>query len=322
MSADISVIIPARNRLWSLPKAVESCRSKRLNVEIIVIDDASTDRTGEWLRESTDLIVVQGDGWGKPWGIARALPLATGTYLRYLDSDDWLNANANETQFEIAEDENADIVVAGVDIYDDERLIESVAYTASDDFIAQQLGEGDGSHYSAFLYRREFVRCIPHRTMFAASNFASRDDRCFILEAALRHPHIAESPGTALCHRHHKKERLQFPTGLGSMGTNIQELCIYRQILHLLEQQGELTPRRRRAATKALWPLAHRIAYTHPREARDLAKWIGELDAEFKPPEEGVVGYLYRHLGFGQTEAILRMRRMALSFLRSGRMTC
>jgi glycosyltransferase involved in cell wall biosynthesis len=316
MSADISVIIPTRNRLWSLPKAVESCYSSRLNIEIIVIDDASTDGTGEWLRQQPDLTVVQGEGWGKPWGIARALPLATGTYLRYLDSDDWLNLNANETQFGIAGHESADVVVAGVDVYEDDRLIESVPYPLTDDFIAQQLGEGNGSHYSAFLYNREFVKHIPHRTLFAASTFASRDDRCFILEVALRNPRIAVSPGAALCHRHHKKQRLQFHGGLASIGTNIQELYIYRQILDMLARSGELTPRRRRAATKTLWPLAHRIAYTHPEEARDLVQWICELDPEFAPPESGVLGYFYRYLGFGQTETILRMRRRALSIFR------
>ncbi len=316
MSADISVIIPARNRLWSLPKAVESCRSSRLKIEIIVIDDGSTDGTGEWLSQQPDLTVVEGEGWGKPWGIARALPLATGTYLRYLDSDDWLNPNANDTQFEIAGDENADVVAAGVDVYEDDELLESVPYPPTDDFIAQQLGEEPGSLYSAFLFNREFVRCIPHRTMFAASNFASRDDRCFILEAALRHPRIAVSPGTAFCQRHHKKARLQFHGGLASVGTNIQELFIYRQILDMLARRGELTPRRRRAATKTLWPLAHRIAYTNPEEARDLVQWICELDPEFVPPESGALGYLYRNLGFGQTETILRMRRRALSIFR------
>src|ERR1700759_554498 len=113
---DISVIIPAKNRLWSLPKTIESCRSSRLRMQIIVIDDASTDGTGDWLRQQPDIEVCMGEGWGKPWGINRALVLATGTYLRYLDSDDWLNSGANELQFDIAESEQADLVVAGCDL--------------------------------------------------------------------------------------------------------------------------------------------------------------------------------------------------------------
>ena len=83
MQTDVSIIIPSRNRLWSLPRAIESCRSSTLQIQIIVIDDGSTDGTAEWLKTEGDLEVLQGQGWGKPWGVNKALSLARGTYLRY-----------------------------------------------------------------------------------------------------------------------------------------------------------------------------------------------------------------------------------------------
>src|SRR5947208_3608306 len=98
MPADISIIIPTRDRLWSLPKAVDFCRSSTLDVEIIVIDDASTDGTWEWLTQQADVVAMRGDGWGKPWAVNAALAVATGKYLRFLDSDDWLKPLANEIQ--------------------------------------------------------------------------------------------------------------------------------------------------------------------------------------------------------------------------------
>ena len=100
MSPDISIIIPSKNRLWALPKAVASCRSSCLQMQIIVIDDGSTDGTVEWLRTEPGITVVNGEGWGKPWGVNTALALAAGKYLRYLDSDDWLNPGANEARSE------------------------------------------------------------------------------------------------------------------------------------------------------------------------------------------------------------------------------
>jgi hypothetical protein len=75
--------------------------------------------------------------------------------------------------------------------YQDDALVKTDSWCDTDDFIAQQLGEAPGSHYSAFLFRRRFVEGIPHRTLFPSSNFASRDDRCFILEVTLRNPQIA-----------------------------------------------------------------------------------------------------------------------------------
>lgn len=317
MSADITIIIPSKDRLWSLPQAVASCRSSTLKMQIIVIDDASTDGTGEWLRTQPDVTVVSGEGWGKRWGVNKALPLATGKYLRYLDSDDWLVPGANEMQFEIAERANADLCVAGIHIYYDEVLTRTEMWLETDDFIAQQLGETSGSHYSAFLFRREFVKDIPHREMFISPDLDSRDDRCLMLEVSIRHPKIAVCPSPALCHRHHGKGRLQFHHGLQATGANLQHFYIYRQILRLLEERGELSPRRKKAAVRVLWPLAHWIGYSHLNDAYNLADWIYELDPDFKVPQKGMLGGLYRCLGFRNTERILKVRRTVLSFIRS-----
>jgi glycosyltransferase involved in cell wall biosynthesis len=313
---DVSIIVPTRNRLWSLPRAVESCMSVSISVEIIVIDDGSTDGTADWLRQHPELVVLDGAGWGKPWGVTRALAVATGTYVRLLDSDDWLKPEANERQFAIAERENADVVVAGYDLFQDEQFVASHPWIECDDFIAQQLGEAPASHYGAYLFRRSFISGIPHRTLFPASDFASRDDRCMVLEVALRKPRIAICPSPTLCHRQHRKGRLQFRQGLRSTGTIIQHLYIYRQILSLLGSRDELTQRRKRAAIKVLWPLAHWIAYTHLTDAGELVDWIYELDPGFKVPERGILGLLYRRLGFRRTERLLRLRRMALNIFR------
>ena len=314
MNADLSIIIPTRDRLWSLPKAVESCRSSTLKIEIIVIDDASTDGTTEWLTGQSDVTVIQGEGWGKPWGVNKALSRVTGTYIRFLDSDDWLNPGANERQFEIAESQNADLVVAGLDLYHEETFSERMPWIPTDDFISQQLGETAGSHYSAFLFRRSFVQDIPHRTLFPASDFASRDDRCFILEVALRDPRIAICEEPTLCHRHHSKPRLQFASGLRSTGTFIQQLYIFKQIVFMLDRGGRLNGRRRMQVTKALWTLAHWIAYSHIEDGGSIADWILKLDEDFVPPEKGLLGGMYRRLGFRRTEKVLRVRRQLIAY--------
>lgn len=309
MMVDVSVIIPAHNRLWALPESVESCRGTTCRTEIIVVDDGSDDGTWEWLQEQPDVVAMRSHRWGKPWAVNKAFKYAQGKYVRFLDSDDWLPDGVIDGQFQMAEESCADLVVAGQMIFRDGGLEETRQWTYCDDFIAQQLGECDSSHYSAFLFRRDFIEDIPHRTAFGAADFASRDDRCFMIEVALAEPHYVVYPEPGLCHRHHSTDRLQFAQGLRDVGTNIQHLLIYRQALGILADRGELTERRKKAAIKVLWPLAHWIARTHPREGEEVAAWVHELDPTFSPPEKGALSLMYARLGFRWTERVLAARR-------------
>ena len=138
-----------------------------------------------------------------------------------------------------------------------------------------------------------------------------------MLEVALRDPRIAVCSMPTLCHRQHTKDRLQFRGAFRGVGTNIQHLYIYRQILRLLAQRDGLTPRRRRAASKILWPLAHWVAYSHLNEACEIAEWVFNLNPEFRVPERGLLGLLYRRIGFRKTELLLRLRRNVLALFRA-----
>ena len=85
----ISVIITAYNREAYLAEAIESVLAQtRPAAEIIVVDDGSTDRTGEIARSYPQVTYVaqenQGIGGARNTGVARA----TGDLLAVLDSDD------------------------------------------------------------------------------------------------------------------------------------------------------------------------------------------------------------------------------------------
>lgn len=311
MNPDVSVIIPTFNRLWSLPEAVESCRNTKCRTEIIVIDDGSTDGTWPWLEQQPDVIRFRQTNRGKTWAANYGFAQAQGEYVRFLDSDDWCLPEANDSQINVARATGADIVVSGYTVFSEEAIpLETHPWVPCDDFIAQQLGECENSHYSAYLFRRAFIQDIPHRP-----DFAFRDDRMFVLESALKHPSVAVSDLPALGHRHHGRERLQFRLGIRMAVTNYQHSMVYRTILAELARRGELTERRKKAAAKVLWTLAHWIGYTHSMDAEEVADWVCELDPAFQPPERGLLGTLYRRLGFRRTEAILRGRRVVKRWL-------
>lgn len=309
---DVTVVIPTFDRLWCLPTAVESCRQRGVSTEIVVVDDGSTDGTWEWLQTQDDVVAVRQSNWGKPWAVNAGFARARGDYVRFLDSDDWLLPCANERQVAMARAENADVVVAGTDVYSESgAFVEHCSWIDCDDFIARQLGECDSSHYSAYLFRRDFVADIPHRP-----DFHLRDDRLFVLEVAMAHPRVSVCRDAVFAHRHHTRARLQTLEHMNAVVRNAQHLALYQKILARLESSGELTPRRRRAAAKVLWPLAHWIGYTHPADAADVANWVFALDPGFAVPETGLLGALYRCCGFQRTEVLLRARRALLATIR------
>ncbi len=93
----ISVMIPARNEEQNIRTCVESLMDQNYsNYEILVIDDNSTDKTGEILAELSKeyhkLRVYSGtplpEGWyGKPWALQQLSQHAKGEYFLFTDAD-------------------------------------------------------------------------------------------------------------------------------------------------------------------------------------------------------------------------------------------
>ena len=301
---DISIVIPTYNRLWSLPKAVQSCLATTAMVEVIVVDNGSTDGTWEWLDQQPGIRAIRMPNWGKDWAIVEALKVAQGDYVRFLDSDDWLPEGANDEQLRLARESAADVVVAGYqDSDDDSGNLHLNNWEPCDDFIAQQLGEGFSSHYSAFLFRRDFIADIPHR-----QDFAFIDDRMFMIEVALCNPRVAvyEEPG--FVHRRHSQGRLQYPDGIAKTVRAWQRIMVYRKALAMLAGSGELTTRRSRAGVRFLWTAMRDLARTHPADAAEVYDWIYELDPGFAPPIRRSLALAYRLLGFRTAEWLVNLR--------------
>ncbi|WP_165419279.1 glycosyltransferase family 2 protein [Corallincola spongiicola] len=103
MSVLVSVIIPAYNRDAYIAHTVESVLNQSLtDLELIVVDDGSTDRTREVLDSYTDsrLTILEHPGGinkGQAAAINVGLKQASGEYLAILDSDDYWAPEKLET---------------------------------------------------------------------------------------------------------------------------------------------------------------------------------------------------------------------------------
>lgn len=114
----ISIIIPVYNRERHLKECVNSILlSVEENVEIIIVDDGSTDRTPEICQEleknNKAVKVVHQKNKGVASARNKGLEVATGEWIAWVDSDDLVDRNYIKTLNKYISLTNADIVIFG-----------------------------------------------------------------------------------------------------------------------------------------------------------------------------------------------------------------
>ena len=116
MDKKVSIIIPIYNVEKYLKEAVESAKNQTYkNIEIILINDGSTDNSGKICDEleKTDkrIKVFHKENGGLSDARNMGLSNATGDFLMFLDSDDFLELDAVENMYKEIEEKDADYVI-------------------------------------------------------------------------------------------------------------------------------------------------------------------------------------------------------------------
>ncbi|HIS88836.1 TPA: glycosyltransferase [Candidatus Avigastranaerophilus faecigallinarum] len=133
----VSVIIPFNNVENYIEECLNSVLSQTLNdIEVILINDASTDRTleiVEWYLQKDSRIKLININERKGQGFARnrGIEIATGEYIGFVDSDDFIESDMFECLYNSAKTNNTDISMCQVREYDDinENYITSDYYS-------------------------------------------------------------------------------------------------------------------------------------------------------------------------------------------------
>ena len=113
----ISIIIPAFNEektIIEILKRVNRQTNKGIELEIIVIDDSSTDSTKELLISNSDLytkFISLEKNLGKGGAVKEGLKIASGTYILFQDADLEYNPQEYPKIFKMIEDFDADVVI-------------------------------------------------------------------------------------------------------------------------------------------------------------------------------------------------------------------
>lgn len=136
----ISIILPVYNVEEHLPKCLESLAQQTLeDIEIIAVNDGSTDRSGELLDDfrrscKKKVILRTIPNHGVSYARNLGASLACGEYLWFVDSDDRIKRTACEKLYQKAVKDQNDLVLFGHSEYDGKTIKDFMPEIIQDNF--------------------------------------------------------------------------------------------------------------------------------------------------------------------------------------------
>ena len=121
----VSIIIPVYNVQWYLDKCVESVLQQDYPaLEVLLVDDGSTDSSGqlcdEWEKKDSRIRVIHKENGGLSDARNAGLDAASGDYIAFVDSDDYIAKDMIRKLYDALAENNADLSICNF-LYVDEN---------------------------------------------------------------------------------------------------------------------------------------------------------------------------------------------------------
>lgn len=210
----ISVIIPVYNVEAYLRECVESVLKQTYqNFEIILVDDGSTDSSGdicdEYAGNDERICVIHQKNSGPSKTRNTGLENANGKYIYFLDSDDYIERNALELLINTAETNNADLVFFDARSFTDDGseikqgyLVNGTYESKSGYEILTELHDNKDYHCAIYLLFIRHQLLVDNKITFLESAYCS-EDMLFTYQTYCSAPKAVQCKNT-LYHRRYR----------------------------------------------------------------------------------------------------------------------
>jgi glycosyltransferase involved in cell wall biosynthesis len=289
---DITMIIPTYNRSRLLRQAIDSCLAQNgVSVEVLVVDDASTDDTqavlSEYAPQVRNILLDENHGNGC-FARNAGIKNAQGQYIKFLDHDDVLEPDTLVRELAAARAANADMVMSGwgwCDIDEDGNVIPGSQRMFEpplpEELIEAILGDRKVPFTAAVLYRRAYII-----DMEWDSSARVRDDFDWFCRTSLKGGKIIVSPGNSYWWRYNRHSISAKRSGDDLSFLEIAYVMnrILTKIERLLKEKGLLTASRKEKLAHQYYSTGlrafSRYDYT---KFKDVLAHIFELCPGFHP---------------------------------------
>ena len=307
MSKLVSFIIPCYNAQKWLSEAIDSCLNQTYpNVEIIVIDDGSTDGSLDIIKSYGNKIIWEtGENRGGNHARNRGIALSTGEYIQFLDADDYILPEKIARQVAFLEQNGADVVYGDWrhqrHFPDGKFVLENVQISGEQpDILASLLADWWVSP-ACILFTKEAVQ----RSGGWDETLSAGQDRDFFLSVVMNDARVSYQPGCYSIYRRYGDVTV-------SSSSQTKYLASHYQIVQKAEiklaQQGKLTAKYRAALAQSYFVMARRYLAIEPAKYYQFKDKALNLCPEFKPDNKqrtAAYNFAQNILGFKRLEIII-----------------
>lgn len=170
MNPTVSIIVPVYNAEHTIGRCIESILNQEYaDFELLLVNDGSTDSSGSicdsYAAQDARVRVLHKENTGVSDTRNTALDQAKGTYLQFLDSDDWITPDATSSLVRSAESGSCDLVVSDFYRVVGERVsqkgdIDDDSVMTREEYAAHMMENPADFYYGVLwnkLYRRSIV---------------------------------------------------------------------------------------------------------------------------------------------------------------------
>ncbi|MFB2935695.1 glycosyltransferase [Aerosakkonemataceae cyanobacterium BLCC-F154] len=300
----VSIIIPCFNAQRWLSEAIDSCLQQTYpNIEIIVIDDGSTDNSLEIIKSYKDRIIWDtGINKGGNYARNKGFALSKGEYIQYLDADDYILPEKIANQVQAFEKMEGDVIYSDwrykKHLSDGSSYLDSVEICGpKNDFLESLLSNDQWVPLVGLLFTRE---AIINKGCWDESLKAAQD-RDFLMTIAINGGKFVYQPGCDSIYRRHDDITVSTSCRLRWLNSHSQ---VMERAEKKLFQLGKLSQNYRQALAKAYFKFGRDYLYdqfpniNHDKYLRFLQSMEKALVLfpEFESSSRSKVHYLIQKL--------------------------